>query len=362
MTGLPRLIAFYLPQFHPIPENDIWWGKGFTEWANVGKAKPLFPGHNQPKVPTELGYYDLRVPETRKAQADLAKEYGIEGFCYWHYWFGNGKQLLERPFNEVLASGEPSLPFCLAWANESWKGFWHGLTNRQILIEQEYPGIDDYTKHFLSLLPAFNDSRYIRVDNKPIFVVYKPFQLPNAKEFISLWQKLAVENGLNGVYFIGIAYEDSEIETIKGLGFDSVNINGHFNYKRHRRPMKNALLSHICRTFYGCKQLVFYSDASKYFVTESSTQPGVFPTVIPNWDHTPRTGKDGLIFYGSTPDLFYQHLLSVKDIIKGKDHEHNLVFIKSWNEWAEGNYLEPDREYGRQYLEKIHDVLGKREK
>ena len=171
-----RVLAYYLPQFHPIPENDEWWGKGFTEWTNVGKAKPLFPGHYQPHVPADLGYYDLRVPETREAQAQMAREYGIEGFVYWHYWFGNGKRLLERPFNEVLESGKPDFPFALAWANETWSGFYHGLRDeKQILIEQTYPGEEDYIAHFNALLPAFKDKRYITCDGKPIFVIYHIF-------------------------------------------------------------------------------------------------------------------------------------------------------------------------------------------
>ena len=180
-----RLIALYLPQYHPIPENDKWWGKGFTEWTNVGKAKPLFRGHYQPRVPADLGYYDLRVPETRQAQADMAKNYGIEGFCYWRYWFGNGKQLLERPFNEVLSSGEPHFPFCLGWANHTWmEKLWTvGLKNKT-LINQTYPGVADYTAHFYSVLPAFEDKRYIAVDGKPFFLIFNPFDSPEIKVFI----------------------------------------------------------------------------------------------------------------------------------------------------------------------------------
>lgn len=197
-----RIIALYLPQFHPIPENDGWWGKGFTEWRNVGKAQPLFRGHYQPRVPADLGYYDLRVSEAREAQAEMAKKYGVEGFCYWHYWFGNGKRLLERPFQEVLLSGSPDYPFCLAWANESWKGFFHGVNGRETLIEQQYGSEDDYKEHFYSLLPAFKDPRYIRVDGKPLFMIYSPLSLPDARSFISLWQKLAYENGIAGVHFV----------------------------------------------------------------------------------------------------------------------------------------------------------------
>lgn len=202
-----RVIAFYLPQFHPVPENDEWWGKGFTEWTNVGKARSLFPGHYQPKVPADLGYYDLRVSETRKAQADMAREYGIEGFCYWHYWFGNGKRLLERPFNEVLASGEPDFPFCLAWANESWRGYYHGIKAKETLIDQLYPGEEDYIAHFNAVLPAFKDKRYITVDGKPLFMIYHPFD--NQMEintFIKLWRELAVQNGLEGIFFVGQTY------------------------------------------------------------------------------------------------------------------------------------------------------------
>jgi lipopolysaccharide biosynthesis protein len=198
----PRIIAFYLPQFHPIPENDAWWGKGFTEWTNVGKAKPLFRGHYQPRVPADLGYYDLRLPESRAAQAAMAKAYGVEGFCYWHYWFGNGKRLLERPFHEVLESGEPDFPFCLGWANHSWedKQFKKGGTNK-LLIKQEYPGDEDYRQHFLYVLKAFRDSRYLRVDDKPIFFVHgtKDFDVAY---FIRFWQQLALEHGLKGIHFV----------------------------------------------------------------------------------------------------------------------------------------------------------------
>ena len=203
----PRVIAFYLPQYHPTPDNDKWWGKGFTEWTNVGKAKPLFRGHYQPKVPADLGYYDLRLPEVRAAQAELAKEAGIEGFCYYHYWFGDGKQELELPFNEVIRTGEPDFPFCLCWANESWHAkFWDKdgkASSKKLLIEQRYLGHEDNVKHFYSLLPAFKDKRYMKVDGKLLFLIYRPLDFENVSGFIQDWQKLARENELEGFHFVG---------------------------------------------------------------------------------------------------------------------------------------------------------------
>jgi len=212
-----RLIAFYLPQFHPIPENDQWWGPGFTEWTDVAKAKPLFPGHYQPHIPADLGFYDLRVPETRAAQAELARKAGIEGFCYWHYYFA-GKRLLERPFNEVLASGEPDFPFCLGWANHKWVG------RQGLLIDQTYPGPADHEAHFYSVLPAFHDRRYIRVKNKPLFLIFYPKGLPDAKAFIDQWQNLAVKNGLEGIHFVANQHArvDERLADHAGAGFSAI--------------------------------------------------------------------------------------------------------------------------------------------
>lgn len=167
-----RVIAYYLPQFHPIPENDNVWGPGFTEWTNVAKARPVFHGHYQPRIPADLGFYDLRLPETREQQAQLAREAGVEGFCYWHYWMGNGKRLLQRPFDEVLNSGKPDFPFCLAWANHDWKtNTWKNKGGNQMICEQLYPGDEDYIAHFNYVLKAFKDHRYITVDGKPLFLI-----------------------------------------------------------------------------------------------------------------------------------------------------------------------------------------------
>lgn len=354
MTKKVRVIAFYLPQFHPIPENDKWWGKGFTEWTNVGKAKPLFCGHYQPHVPADLGYYDLRVTETRQAQADMARKYGVEGFCYWHYWFGNGKQLLERPFNEVLASGEPDFPFCLAWANETWKGFAHGLMGRNVLIEQHYPGVEDYTAHFYKVLPAFKDKRYITVDGKPLFMIYKPMADPEVMVFIKTWRQLAVENGLPGIYFVGHCNMSKyTADDILSTGVDAVNTVRLFRYLKYRSFI-TKVWSKLNKIVRKVPETVKYKTASKYFIdADEDMRENVFPSVIPNWDHTPRSGLNGQVMRDSTPELFGRHVKEVVSLVQNKQPEHKIVFIKSWNEWAEGNYMEPDMKWGTAYLEQL---------
>ncbi len=352
-----RVIAFYLPQFHPVPENDLWWGKGFTEWTNVGKARPLFKWHYQPRVPADLGYYDLRVPETRIAQANLAREHGIEGFCYWHYWFGNGKVLLDRPFNEVLLSGKPDFPFCLAWANESWKGFDHGLVNRKVLIEQLYPGVVDYEAHFYSVLPAFMDKRYLKVDGKPIFMIYKPLATEEIKVFIELWRKLASENGLSGIFFIG-HHNDQRytLNEILNVGVDAVNTTRLTNYIVNHRTVIHKSVGRVKRFLYGYASAyaIPYRVMSRYFLVESEDKlNNVFPSIVPGWDHTPRSGKEGLVMVNSNPKDFEDHVMKAVSIIQHKDHDRKIIFLKSWNEWAEGNYVEPDLKWGKQFLEAI---------
>lgn len=361
METKARVIALYLPQYHPIPENDEWWGKGFTEWTNVGKALKLFKGHYQPRIPADLGYYDLRVPETRKAQADLARKFGIEGFCYWHYWFGNGKQLIERPFNEVLNSGEPDFPFCLAWANETWKGFAHGIKNRNILIEQLYPGIEDYKAHFYKILPAFKDDRYIKINGKPIFMIYKPLKFKEIDLFVKLWQDLAIQNGLNGIFFVGHSSYVSEIELIKSVGIDAVNINRIFTYPDQKRAFFLKVFDKIKRKIFKLPALVYnYKDMIKYFTGEEDKREDVFPCLVPNWDHSPRSGVEAVILQNSTPEYFECHANQILASVENKVNK--IIFLKSWNEWAEGNYIEPDLKWGTKYLESLLNCLKNIEK
>lgn len=355
-----RAIAFYLPQFHPVPENDEWWGKGFTEWTNVGKAKTYFPGHYQPRVPADLGYYDLRVPEVRENQAALAKEACIEGFCYWHYWFGNGKRLLEKPFTEVLESGKPDYPFCLAWANESWKGFAHGLKNRNVLIEQQYPGEEDYIAHFYTVLPAFKDKRYIKVDGKPVFMIFKPLASDQINIFIDIWNKLAVENNLNGIYFIGQCSNDDDFEKINTLKLDAINTI-RLNGCDKKKFLWQRMIINLYRYIFKRPRVVSYKTASKYFIDKNiDSRNNVYPTVISGWDHTPRSGYRGFVLRNFTPEFFKKHLLDA--VFVNSKKKDKIIFIKSWNEWAEGNYIEPDLKWGKQFLYTIRDVLNQTSK
>jgi hypothetical protein len=363
---LPRLIAFYLPQYHPIPENDAWWGKGFTEWANVAKAKPLFDGHYQPHLPADLGFYDLRVPEVRIQQAEMAHQFGLSGFCYWHYWFA-GKQLLELPFNEVLKSGKPDFPFCLAWANESWTGIWHGAPNR-ILINQTYPGEKDHINHFYSLLPAFLDDRYIRIENKPIFIIYKPTNLPEPKKFLDIWQNLAIKNGIDGLYFLG--YKDP-IRTDDFNGFQGIIYDNLYNFIRSssmdRYTFTHRILGKIDRRI-SLGPLNYFRRIPAIFSYQRYVAAGLpalkqtkdqFPVIIPNWDNTPRSNQKGFVLKDSSPNLFQIHLKQAINLVKTRSPEKQIIFIKSWNEWGEGNYLEPDQVFGKGYLEAIKEVIDK---
>ncbi len=355
-------IAFYLPQFHPIPENDKWWGKGFTEWTNVTKARPLFKGHEQPRLPADLGFYDLRVEETRIAQAQLAKEYGIYGFAYWHYWFGNGKQVLERPIEEVVATGKPDFPFCLAWANQTWSGTWHGLSNKKILIEQKYPGELDYINHFYKILPVLKDPRYIKIDGKCLFMIFRVKDIPDIKYFTSLWSALAIENNLPGFHFTAI--HDNE-DFLTDQGIDA------FIQKQPERHLLKQGPSLVEKLIFRYNRLfnieskriidcVNYSDYVNNY-PQYELESNEYPMIYPDWDNSPRSGHNGWMFKDSTPKLFGDLVKkAIKEIEIQENNPEKIIIIKSWNEWAEGNYLEPDSKFGLKYLEEFRNAINKR--
>jgi hypothetical protein len=350
-----RLIALYLPQFHPIPENDEWWGRGFTEWTNTAKAKPLFPGHYQPHVPADLGFYDLRLAEAREDQANLAREYGVEAFCYYHYWFGNGRRILERPFNEVVASGKPDFPFCVCWANETWTGIWHGAANR-VLIEQTYPGDADHRAHFETLLPAFADRRHITIDGKPVFCIYKPENLPDAKRTLDLWRTMAKAAGLAGLHVLGMSADVKWVPEANGYdGKVCLPLILNRPWVSKRQPIKwlkrQATIKAGLPTFHPAARFVPELEDLRSLPYEWH------PCLIHAWDNTPRSGKNGVVLRGASPGQFSRLVNTAVDLASQKEAERRLVFLKSWNEWAEGNHLEPDRRDGRKYLQVLGDAM-----
>lgn len=353
-----RVIAFYLPQFHTIPENDIWYGKGFTEWTNVKNATPLFKGHYQPIVPHEdLGYYDLNDLNVTKKQVEIAKKYGVEAFCYWHTWFGHGKQLLEMPFQKILSDKSIDFSFCLGWANHSWeKKLWKSTSDNQIIMKQEYLGYEDNKNHFFKMLPAFKDSRYLQVDGKPFFLILDALAHDSIKEFIKLWRKLAKDNGLNGFYFVAKDNDLRNQEKILNLGIDAIYNENTLNI-HHYQSLIKKIYYHVKRKYFKKPTIFNYSEAIGYMIDLKANTKHVIPAVAPNWDHSPRSGNYAMILKDSTPILFAKAFKSALEFVQKKPKSHRIILIKSWNEWAEGNYLEPDKRYGYSYLEAMKKEL-----
>ena len=362
-----RAIALHLPQFHPIPENDEWWGKGFTEWTNVSKATPRFPGHYQPHLPADLGFYDLRLPEARAAQAELAAGYGIHGFCYYHYWF-NGRQLLERPVNEIWQRGEPDFPFCLCWANENWTRRWDGMS-AEVLLEQSYSSADDLA-HIRRLIPFFQDSRYIRVAGHPLFLVYRASQLPEPNKTTDVWRREAEREGLKGLFLVRVESFENEYDDPRDTGFDaalefqprwSLLANARVSRRKwwHRRKLATAE-----PVFY--ENRVFDYEKLVHNALKAALPPYPrIPCVCPGWDNSPRRKKGAYIAVNSTPQAYERWLSEVvrvrrEKMLSGENtgvSADSLVFINAWNEWAEGNHLEPCQRWGHKYLEATRRAL-----
>lgn len=368
-----RPIAIYLPQFHQIPENDEWWGKGFTEWTNVVRAKPLFEGHYQPQLPADIGFYDLRLPEILQQQAGLAQQYGIQGFCFYHYWF-NGKKLLQRPVEDMLASAKPDFPFMLCWANENWTRRWDGR-DEEVLIEQLHSEEDDIN-HMHYLIQFFKDPRYIRVHNKPVFIIYKSFLLPDPAATAKKWREIAAHYGME-LYLCHMVFSYSKAYSHLADGFDAAIDFEPFGTRR----MECSLTSEKIKASDSYSFLRKISDKLKR--TDSSVLEGVnklnvkeyksmfenlqslkesnykiFPSLVPGWDNTARKQSNPvLILNNSTPELFKDWLGKIVEDFKPYSEEENFVFINAWNEWAEGNHLEPCQRWGRQYLEVLKKTL-----
>lgn len=358
-----RIIAINLPQFHPFKENDEWWGKGFTEWTNVTKAKPRYPGHYEPHLPTDTGFYDLRLPESRQMQADMAKEYSIYGFCYYHYWF-NGKQLMQRPIEDILKSGEPDFPFMLCWANENWARNWAGGF-KDILIEQKYSQEDDIQHIRFLCKNFFKDKRYIKVNNKPVFCVYRPHYFPNIKETIQTWRDIAKSEfniDLYLCYFEAPVYDAMQFQD---CGFDAVVdfqptcVGEYGKRKNYLYKIWKKLFPKLNNPF---NIIYSYKDYVKYKCNSPLPNYKQYPCVSPGWDNSPRRKHSFMAFKGNTPTLYAKWLDNAikKYPIYGKDED--FVFINAWNEWAEGNHLEPDIKWGRQFLEATKETIEKNKK
>ena len=364
----PHILAFYLPQFRPVQENNEWFGEGFTEWTNVAKAKPLFKGHIQPRVPADLGFYDLRIPQVRERQAELAKEAGISAFCYYHYWFGNKRKILHETLEEVVAAKKPDFPFCVCWANHSWyKKNWNPDTqsiDQNLLIEQTYPDESDIKDHFEYLLPMFKDSRYYRIDNRLVFVIYDFKGLKDFDTFKAQWNELAEQNGLPGFYFLGYTAVVAEVKTDMFNNTDGVILSlvtGITNRKSTTlyNRLRNFILSSLSTWFNYPLHLYNYQKAMPYMLDEVERLDNVIPVIVPNWDYTPRRGAGGLILKNSTPQLFKQHVEQALELIRNKPIDKQIIFLKSWNEWGEGNYMEPDIVYGKAYIKALSEALSK---
>jgi GT2 family glycosyltransferase len=344
-----RLIALFLPQFHPIPENDRWWGKGFTEWTNVTRAKPNFAGHQQPQLPADLGFYDLRLAETRRAQADLARDYGIHGFCYYYYWFG-GKRLLNRPLDEVLASGEPDFPFCICWANESWSRRWDGRES-DILMAQQHSETDDlaFIRH---LQPLLRDHRYIRIHGRPLIIVYRIELFPDPARTAEVWREYCARSGV-GEIFLACVQSFGLTADPRAFGFDAVVEFPPHDLSVPLDPQPQMDNPDFTGRVYD------YRATAECFMQRPLPEHRFLRTAMPSWDNTARRQDAGTIFLGSTPAL-YEHWLStlIEQTRQLNPPGERFVFVNAWNEWAEGNHLEPDQLHGHGYLEATRAALG----
>lgn len=354
ITNSPiRLIAFYLPQFHPIPENDEWWGRGFTDWTNVVRARPLFPGHYQPHIPADLGFYDLRLPEARQAQADLAREYGVYGFCYYHYWF-NGKRLLESPLDKVLASGRPNFPFCLCWANEDWTRVWDGR-DKSVLIEQRYCPEDD-RQHIRWLVNVFRDERYIRTEDKPVFLVYRATRIPDPLKTTSIWREEARKMGVGEIFLCRVESFHDEHDDPTKIGFDAA-VEFQPDWINLGIPLRRRTFWHWARKLglssraYQDNLIYDYPSIVEIMLQRSAPPYKRFPCVMPSWDNTPRRKTGAVIFKNSSPDRYEKWLKSVMEKLRPGNPEENFAFVNAWNEWGESCHLEPCQKWGRAYLE-----------
>lgn len=357
----PNIIAFYLPQFHAIPENDEWWGTGFTDWTNVRKARPLFSGHRQPRVPLN-GYYDLSDVEVMRWQAGLAKEYGVSGFCFYHYWF-SGKMLLEKPAEQLLQHADIEMPFCFSWANEPWARTWDGKAH-QVLMPQDYGTQKDWETHFNYLLPFFLDPRYICVDGAPMFLIYKTRSIPDCDKMMNLWIDLARKAGLPGIHFVQTIREnqldDRDLPFSANAEFEparSIRLQGSLRLQLQRvRRMLFRGMNHVFGLRCHTNAVIPFKRMTDLSLAKNSPK-GTYGGVFAGWDNSARRDTDATIIQPPTKEEFADYLRS-KIKQTRVVYQTDTIFVNAWNEWAEGTYLEPDEDNRYAYLEAIRDVLA----
>lgn len=370
-----KLIALYFPQLHTIPENDEWWGEGFTDWINVKSATPKYDGHHQPRIPLNRTYYDQSRVDTIRRQIEIARKYGVYGFCHYHYWF-DGKQLLEKPTNIMLDNKDLEMPFCLSWANETWSRRWDGR-DHQILIQQRHPPVRErWEAHFNYLIKAWSDERAIKVNGKPVFIIYRPHRIPELEQMLDFWREKAIKNGLEGLYFIvQKQYELPNTECLRGFdavfqfqpfesifspGFDTTSVRNDWWFKMLRSLPEYA--QDILRSIQGklVKELTFHDyDTVWEHLLKERPEPGkvTYPGAFVDWDNTARYKNRATIFKGASPERFQHWFSKLVGAMEHRNLPENFIFLNAWNEWAEGAYLEPDERHGYRYLEAVHSVL-----
>lgn len=376
MNCKSKIIAMYFTQLHAIAENDKWWGKGFTDWNNVRRAEPLFDGHYQPRIPLDADYYDQSLLEIIRRQVELAKSYDIYGFCHYHYWF-DGKQLLETPTNLFLENTDIDFPFCLSWANETWSKRWDGR-DHDILIQQTHPATEEsWLRHFEYLIKAWSDKRAIKIDGKPVFVIYRPQKIQKIDEMLAFWNKKAIESGLKGVYFIyQKQYEPSDESCLKSFDaefqfqpFEAIHSHAYSHGAANKQRVRHFIeaLPKFVQSFiwslwatskknYTVHQ---YDKVWQQVIENNMTSaPNVFPGAFVDWDNTARYGNRATIFVGASPERFKFWFQKLIDTVSTRQPENNYIFLNAWNEWAEGAYIEPDEKYGNAYLKAIQEVLS----
>lgn len=379
-----KIISFYLPQFHTFPENDEWWGKGFTEWTNTKKAIPLFKNHYQPHTPYNHDYYDLTKIEVMERQVKEAREYGVYGFCFYHYWFKDGKMLMEKPVEKFLYNKSFNLHFCISWANEPWTRRWDG-GSKEVLMSQEYGDKAEWEKHFYYLLPYFKDSRYITENGKPMLIIYRPEIIACIAEMLQLWRELAIQNGLKGLFVLaqgtkfcrdmsnknrkneyldgyimyepGYTYAALAIKDKKSLLKNSCHYSRFFGHY-----FKNKIISILKRDYFKrlnkkptdiCDYTILWNAIMKHTIPDGANY---YPGAFTNWDNSARRGKEARIVVGSKPELFQKYM--TKQIVRARtEYKKDLIFVTAWNEWAEGAHLEADEKYGYGYLEALKSAL-----